>query len=192
MNEELTKSLYEKYPEIFAEHHLSPQETCMCFGFECDEGWYPLIDELCSRLSRIAKQYNIDIVARQVKEKYGKLIFNCNYSYGSKWKLYIPWYYGIAKFIGKITHTSKYTKRLSYWMFDGQKYIKTERPLYSSFKPMPAFSGVQSLLEETVMMFEDFSGMICEVCGKPAKLFWKDHWCKTLCEDHKKELKFIS
>lgn len=184
MNDQLTRKLYEKYPEIFAEHHLSPDKTCMCFGFECDDGWYHLIDELCDRLSRIARQYDVEIRTRQVKEKYGKLVFNCTYTFGTKWELYTPWYYGLASFIGKITHTSKYIRKMSYWTFNEQKYIKTENPIYTSTMRMPAFSGVQALVENTVMMFENFSSMTCEICGKPAKLCWKNDLCKTVCEEH--------
>ena len=48
----------------------------MCWGFSCGDGWYLLIDRLCSSL-----QWDTDtnkypqVVATQVKEKYGTLRF---------------------------------------------------------------------------------------------------------------------
>ena len=47
MSPELDKQLCEKYPKIFADRYKSPQETCMCWGIECGNGWYNLIDHLC-------------------------------------------------------------------------------------------------------------------------------------------------
>ena len=79
MKKELQDKLFEKYPKIFRQKDLSMQETCMCWGIECSEGWFKLIDNLCSLL-----QFDIDhnkypqIEAVQVKEKYGTLRFYVN------------------------------------------------------------------------------------------------------------------
>ena len=76
MKPELQKQLVEKYPKIFGEVGSTPQQSCMAFGIECGDGWYWLIDQLCKEL-----QFNIDkngqaqIVAAQVKEKFGGLRF---------------------------------------------------------------------------------------------------------------------
>lgn len=88
MNQELTNKLYEKYPEIFQQKNLAPNETCMCWGIECGDGWYMLIKELCSTLqwdtdnnNRVGKdgvEPYPQIVAVQVKEKFGGLRFYVN------------------------------------------------------------------------------------------------------------------
>jgi len=70
MKKELQDKLFAKYPAIFAQRHLPPQQTCMCFGIECGDGWYGIIDFLCHRL-----QQNGECVAFQVKEKFGGLRF---------------------------------------------------------------------------------------------------------------------
>ena len=76
MDIELENKLFEKYPKIFKQKDLSMNETCMCWGICCDNGWYDLIDTLCSIL-----QFNTDrnkypqVEAVQVKEKYGSLRF---------------------------------------------------------------------------------------------------------------------
>lgn len=70
------QSLLKKYPKIFKDSSKSMMETCMCWGIECGPGWYDLIDQLCNGL-----QWNTDkndypqVVADQVKEKYGTLRF---------------------------------------------------------------------------------------------------------------------
>lgn len=84
MSPELDKKLCEKYPKIFADRDGHPMRTAMCWGFECGDGWYDLIDRLCGWL-----QFNTDrnghlpkyanqVVAVQVKEKFGGLRFYVN------------------------------------------------------------------------------------------------------------------
>jgi hypothetical protein len=59
------------------------QNNLMAFGFECDDGWLPLIDELCSKISTLIKEKypkvkrHFEVV--QVKEKFAGLRF---YYYG--------------------------------------------------------------------------------------------------------------
>jgi len=77
MNEELDKKLCETYPKIFRDRHADKRMTCMCWGFSCGDGWYNLIDTLCSSL-----QWDTDkndypqVIADQVKEKFGELRFH--------------------------------------------------------------------------------------------------------------------
>lgn len=47
------------------------------FYFECMEGWYDLIDELCYNLSKMDGFENI--IVNQVKEKFAGLRFYINY-----------------------------------------------------------------------------------------------------------------
>lgn len=59
-------SLVGKYPSIFPEG----------FYFECQEGWYELLDALCDRLqARTDMHGDPQVIAQQVKEKYGTLRF---------------------------------------------------------------------------------------------------------------------
>lgn len=80
MKEELQLKLVEKYPKILADFRGNPMETCMAWGIECDDGWYKLLDtclekiqHLCELVSSKGEEYQI--VASQIKEKYGTLRF---------------------------------------------------------------------------------------------------------------------
>ena len=76
MTPELDAKLCETYPKLFAQRHHPMRQTCMCWGFECGDGWYNLLDSLCSHL-----QFHIDhngdpqVEVTQVKEKFGSLRF---------------------------------------------------------------------------------------------------------------------
>ena len=79
MKKELQDKLFEKYPKIFRQKDLSKQETCMCWGFQCGDGWYELIDALCNCIqSRIDYKGGQQIEAVQVKTKFGGLRFYTN------------------------------------------------------------------------------------------------------------------
>jgi len=79
MKKELDEKLVKKYPEIFADRHEDMKKTAMCWGFDCGDGWYWLIDNLCDTIqSYIDHNKHLDIqqvTATQVKEKYGGLSF---------------------------------------------------------------------------------------------------------------------
>lgn len=47
----------------------------MCWGFDVGDGWYHLLDVLCEELQRETDQGAPQVVASQVKEKFGGLRF---------------------------------------------------------------------------------------------------------------------
>ena len=71
MNDENTKRLFDKYPSLYADHTRSPMESLMCFGFECGDGWYAIIDALSATVAQVSPECR----AVQVKEKFGTLRF---------------------------------------------------------------------------------------------------------------------
>jgi hypothetical protein len=93
MDQELQNQLFEKYPDLFSNRTKSPMQSPMCFGIECNNGWYELISSVCWRISQHEKniadririrsendkpndQSDLDYVPvkfDQVKEKYGGL-----------------------------------------------------------------------------------------------------------------------
>jgi len=47
MNQKIDEQLCKKYPKIFAQRGLPMNQTAMCWGFQCGDGWYTLINSLC-------------------------------------------------------------------------------------------------------------------------------------------------
>lgn len=88
MKQELDNLLCEKYPKIMVNRHKPMTETTMCWGFECGDGWFTILDQLMSNI-----QHHIDwnnknfekgytqykqvpqVTLDQVKEKFGTLRF---------------------------------------------------------------------------------------------------------------------
>jgi len=76
MNQELDNILYHRYPKIFPDRHGDPAENGMCWGFQCGDGWFDIIDGLCAEITRQIKAGAMPpVVATRVKEKSGYLRF---------------------------------------------------------------------------------------------------------------------
>jgi hypothetical protein len=88
MRLELDKLLCEKYPKMMVNRNKDMKETCMCWGFECGDGWFNILDQLMSNIQHHIdwnnqnfdkgyKQYKqvAQVTLDQVKEKFGTLRF---------------------------------------------------------------------------------------------------------------------
>lgn len=71
MNAVNTAYLIGRYPALYRGHLLPITQNLMAFGFECGDGWFKIIDQLSADITAIDK----DVMAVQVKEKYGGLRF---------------------------------------------------------------------------------------------------------------------
>lgn len=71
MRAPLTELLYKRYPSLYQQESKSPAETAMCWGFDCDDGWFSLIDALSKTITEIDPACQ----AVQVKEKFASLRF---------------------------------------------------------------------------------------------------------------------
>lgn len=84
MRKELDEQLCTKYPKIFVNRHADMKTTAMCWGFECGDGWYNIINQLCANIQHYTDWQNKNhekhpvveqVVAVQIKEKFGTLRF---------------------------------------------------------------------------------------------------------------------
>lgn len=89
MSPEKEKILFDTFPKIFPSgRDVDPRENLMYFGFECDDGWFDILYNLCDHIQTHVDIYfmgnaeglwkPIQIIAIQVKEKYGSLRFYTN------------------------------------------------------------------------------------------------------------------
>lgn len=80
MSPDKDATLCRKYPMLYAQRTRGMRETSMCWGFECGDGWFALIDRLSAALEAINKTLpnGQKVEAVQVKTKYGGLRFYTN------------------------------------------------------------------------------------------------------------------
>jgi hypothetical protein len=77
MKKSLQQKLFDKYPKLYAQRHLTIRESCMPWGICVGNGWYDLIDKLSQDITDIINKEGCKITceAVQVKEKFGGLRF---------------------------------------------------------------------------------------------------------------------
>lgn len=84
MRAELQDQLYRKYPKFFSQRNQDPTQTLMCWGIECGDGWYSIIEEFCEFLQECGNSWTFCVSPEedskervfeftQIKEKYGLL-----------------------------------------------------------------------------------------------------------------------
>ena len=166
MREELDKQLCEKYPQIFKNRFGSPKETLMCFGFECGDGWYNIIDILCGKLT---SEY------RSAKGQYEYIKDKVNQpTYGFK---------DNGDPVGKI---------ITQELIDERKAKMDEEALKVpvAVQIKEKFGGLRFYVHAAtdkhynyISFTESMSYRTCEECGAPGKTY-TDGWHKTLCDIH--------
>lgn len=60
MNPDKDAKLVKKYPLLYAQRSMGPRDTCMCWGFECGDGWYKIIDELSAKIEKLNDEIKLN------------------------------------------------------------------------------------------------------------------------------------
>lgn len=77
-DEDYDRYMVETYPILFKNRHLSPQVTCMCWGFDIPSGWRHILDFACKQLEEIRAKTGVECVFDQIKEKFWSARFYCH------------------------------------------------------------------------------------------------------------------
>jgi len=75
MKDELEEKLYNQYPYLYKQKDRPRDQTRLCDGFCCGDGWFKIIDELSSKL----EPFQCAEVC-QVKQKFGGLRFYIDFN----------------------------------------------------------------------------------------------------------------
>lgn len=182
MRNELDELLCERYPKIFADRHKSMMETCMCWGFECGDGWFTIINSLCGNI-----QSHIDW---QRKQKASALRYNRALNKaikGDKAGLYRYYNFSLR------THPEWVSNQIDEDI-KGKKFRKIKeipaQVVASQVKEKFGtlrfyYEGGDEYISGLVSMAESMSANTCEKCGKPGTQT-NGGWITTLCEEHMK------
>lgn len=74
MKQENQEILFERYPILFKERHLSSSQTRMCDGIMVPDSWFEILDSVCYIIQFAIENRNYpQIVFSQVKEKFGAI-----------------------------------------------------------------------------------------------------------------------
>jgi hypothetical protein len=158
MDKELDYFLVKRYQNIFKNRHGNMKETAMCWGFECGNGWFNLINHACflieshinnivsgnefskSMMEKIDRKEDLE---ERVMERYR----NGNYEQDI-----------VPLFIADQVKEKFGTLRFYY-------------------------TGGDDYIDGIIAMTQFLSGSICEECGEKGKLR-NNNWLRVLCDKH--------
>jgi hypothetical protein len=182
MRTELDEKLCEKYPKIFANRYADMKTTAMCWGFECGDGWYNIINMLCANI-----QHHIDWSQKQHDDavKYNDMItaaqagdLNLIDEYFDGWK----------------NSDEAITRAIE----QGLRKVEIPVPQVTAAQVKEKFgtlrfyySGGDDEISGMVRMAEAMSSVTCEECGTPGKQRGGG-WVRTLCDQHAEEKGYYS
>lgn len=181
MNDNLDKKLYEKYPKLFKERYSSAQETCMCWGFECGDGWYNILDALCSNI-----QHHVSWARRQ---RASALIYNRVLERAYRGDVAgLEWYHKSPNLLPHILE-----KRINESLDEKYRYVPAgvQQVVVEQVKEKFGalrfyYRGGDDEVRGMVRMAESMSAVTCEECGVPGTTR-HGGWIKTRCDAHHKE-----
>ena len=160
MRRELDEALCAKYPLIFKDRNADMRTTAMCWGLECGDGWYNIIDVLCGLLT---SEY------RQAQSRYDFI----------KDKVDQPQWEGSKKIITQEQIDEAKAKL-------DEETLKV--PVAVQVKEK--FGGLRFYVQAAtdahykyITFAESMSYHTCESCGAPGKTY-TDGWHRTLCDIH--------
>jgi len=176
MDQKLDELLCKKYPKIFADRNKSPIESCFAFGFECGDGWFNILDQLCGNIQHLIdwsiKNNADDIEFEKMRTAVvaGDLsLFNKEYANMS------PEYVARLKSDLKIVNPRKISEVIP------QVVVIQVKEKYGTLRFY--YNGGNNMIEGMVWMAESMSGVTCEECGNPGKSHGNG-WITTLCDEH--------
>jgi hypothetical protein len=171
MKPELEQKLIKKYPKFFRDVNKSPQESCMCWGAECSDGWFDIINNLCGFLANLRESRSYYL---KLKEE-----FKTNKNYGS-----VPFRCPEVVFDQV---KSKYATLRVYWHFaDIENYEELKSQLEDPDELDKYIDRYSTVVDSVIDFTEYLSSKTCEVCGKPGKITGS-FWVETLCPEHSKK-----
>jgi hypothetical protein len=181
MREELDKKLCEKYPKIFADRHKSMTETAMCWGFECGDGWFTILDVLCGNIQWHIDESRKDRARAMQYNRVLKRALNGD-SKG------LEWYHTYGDTEKAIEWAKKTTARdiaePRYEPVPEEVYQVVASQVKEKLGGLRFYvNGADKTVENYITMAHSMSYRMCEVCGSPGKL--RGHgWYYTACDAH--------
>ena len=180
MKDELDDKLVEKYPKIFKDRHADMRTTCMCWGMETGDGWYWLIDNLCSTIQSYTDNNS---KRKRIKNKCARFLIKFLWIINRKLKY--------RSFLREKIFNYKYIQKIED-KFEKEEYETISQVIATQVKEK--FSGLRfyydggdEKIDGMVWLAEHMSYYICEDCGSTENIGQTKGWITTLCEDCSKK-----
>jgi hypothetical protein len=175
MKQELDKLLCEKYPKMMVNRDKPMMETCMCWGFECGDGWFNILDQLMGNI-----QHHIDWKDKQRQSAI---------DYNEMAKAAKEGNFDLFEKANEYIQDKEYKqKRLAETIAGDFRIVPDSIPQVTLDQIKEKFgtlrfyyTGGDDEISGMVRMAESMSGVMCEECSAPAETHGPG-WIRTICE----------
>jgi hypothetical protein len=175
MKQELDKLLCEKYPKMMVNRNKDMKETCMCWGFECGDGWFNLLNQLMGNI-----QHHIDWKERQreVAIKFNRMTEQLKAGDST---LFDEEYKDLIGLDFKEKRKQELIDRFPIAIPEPIPQVTLDQVKEKFGTLRFYYSGGDDYISGMVTMAESMSGVICEDCGNPGERKGGG-WVRTICE----------
>lgn len=188
MKKELDEKLCTKYPKIFVNRNGDMKDTAMCWGFDCGDGWYPIIDRLCSNLQWNTDNNNKDYVIKNLKLRIlipfltkiiQKITGKYNLNRKKQWNPLVVLRGFLLGRLYKLRQSIEFT-----YVESGTYPQVVASQVKEKFGSLRFYVEGASPQQYAVIEFvETLSYHICESCGSSLNVGHTQGWISTLCEE---------
>lgn len=177
MNRHYDKYLVKKYPKLFRDRYKSMRETCMCWGFECGDGWFNILRALCAN---IQGHINWSRKNRATALQFNRVVTRWVENMDDKG---LRWYYKFGDYINEdVIEKTKLVPRLQ----DvpeacPQVVVDQVKEKFGTLRFY--YHGGDETIDGMVRMAGTMSSVTCEVCGNKGKITGGG-WLSCRCPEH--------
>ena len=182
MKSELDKQLCERYPKIFADRYADMTTTAMCWGFDCGDGWFNLLDQLCAQIQHYI-DWRQDQYARA--EGYNQALALAQAGFPAKLTEYFT--YGMVPDANTLKNVEFEIARNQPRQLPDlvQQVLATQvKEKYGTLRFY--YDGGDDHISGMVTLAEAMSSVTCERCGAPGETS-DGSWTETVCKTHFQE-----
>lgn len=192
MRQELDDKLVNDFPTIFKNRHANMMSTCMCWGFECGDGWFNIIYEACKQIDNYIKNkrgYRTRyLLHKRAIERYKKynddkyLRYYINYMLGKYSQEFKEKYFenDFNKLKENCMNGSEYN---SSWPEEKYVYKVVAIQVKEKYGTLRFYVyGGDEYTNGIIDMAEAMSAVTCEICGDKGVERNERGWYSTMCD----------
>lgn len=215
MNKELSQKLFSNYKFLFQDPETGEIEQLMCFGFECGDGWYNILDSLFSELSDNVWSLTLEKEGLKREIEKTQIFIERPQSQPQNMKRII-YESQLKQALKRGDEQEAEDVRLNILMFDEamERLVQSERERLNDLKKelentdieielakrnaprvrqvkekfgtLSVYGAFPESKQSAVNMAERLSSRTCEKCGSPGTGVVIDKYYYTLCQNHEK------
>lgn len=207
MTPEHDQQLCKRFPVLYQDRHSPMSQTCMCWGFDCGDGWFDILYQLSlaieEELGYSWLQSRLFLFKKSASRRWNDLIYRLSPVRQRKYRLegkgtkespysqvldhedpprwderIVQFLFGKTEKIGNFKTERLGLKRLRWDPFTGFSVLQVKE----KFGTLRFYTnGSTKTIDRCIRLAENLSAITCEECGAPGNIGASGYWYSTRC-----------